>query len=54
MKFEIISPFRDKYDDRYYKIGEIVDFSEKRSKEILNSGKFIKKKEIRPSAKLED
>lgn len=45
MKFIVISPFKDKYSEKYYKIGEIVDFEEKRSKEILKSGEFIKKKE---------
>lgn len=55
MKFEIISPFHDKYDKRYYKVGEVADFSEKRSKEILESGNFIKKKESKKtSPKLED
>lgn len=54
MKFEIISPFHDKYDKRYYKMGEIVEFTEKRSKEILDSGKYIKKVGTKKASKLED
>lgn len=35
MKLKILIAFTDKYTDKSYKVGEIVEFDEKRAKELL-------------------
>lgn len=44
--YKIIRSFADKYTDRKYVVGEEVDFTEKRAKEILSVGKLIEKIEV--------
>lgn len=46
MKYEVIKSFRDKYDTSIkYKIGDIIDITQKRAKEILKVDELIKKVE---------
>lgn len=37
MKYKIKVNFHDKYTDKPYKVGDIVEFDEKRAKEIIET-----------------
>lgn len=42
MKFEVIEEFRDKHTKKIHKPGDIIEADEKRRREILEVGEFIK------------
>lgn len=41
--YRIIKDFKDKNTGAKYKVGDVVEFTEKRAKEILKVGKLIEK-----------
>ena len=41
--YKVLKNFTDKYTKAKYKVGDEVDFTEKRAKEILTVGKLIEK-----------
>lgn len=43
MKYKVIEGFRDKYTNQRYKIGDVIEITEERAKEILSKDKLITK-----------
>ena len=41
--YKVIKNFTDKYTKARYKVGEEIDFTEKRAKEIISFGNLIEK-----------
>ena len=39
--YKVVKKFKDKYNDKIYNVGDVVKFTKKRAKEILEVGKFI-------------
>lgn len=46
MKAKVIVPFRDKYTNKVYKKGAIVDLPVKRINEIILQGKYLQLVEV--------
>ena len=44
--YKVLKNFTDKYTGARYKTGDIVEFTEKRAKEILTVGNLIEKIEV--------
>lgn len=51
MKLKVIKDFYDKYTNEFYKVGQTINVSEERGKEILSSpynvAELIKEKKIK-------
>lgn len=45
MRAKVLKSFRDKYNHKVYKVGEILNISKKRYEEILKVDKLIEKVE---------
>ena len=45
MRAKVLKSFRDKYNQKVYKVGEILNISKKRYEEILKVDKLIEKVE---------
>ena len=43
MKYEVIKNFKDKYTNERYEVGQIIELTSDRAKEILSVDKLIKK-----------
>lgn len=54
MKFEVIKKFADKYTGQVYNVQDIVEFSERRAKNILETGEFIIPVEEEETEKVEE
>ena len=49
MNYKVIKSFTDKYTKTKYQVGDVLELTDERAKEILSVGKLIEKIEVETS-----